>query len=136
MRPARKDRRALGIICAAITLQWRAAPVASALTLALMVGTGSSAAVAGWLSSRALDRGSTGDRSPMTLELSLRRRIWGKSAPAMARQPAFDLRHRIAAHAEGLLAARERLVAEPARALAIAAGVPQGACEGELDHRP
>ena len=66
MRPARKRRRALAIVCAAIALQWRAAPVASALTLALMIGTGSSAAIAGWLSKQAFDelaRGSAMDAS-------------------------------------------------------------------------
>jgi len=63
---ARKPRRPVGIVCAALALQWRAAPVASALTLVLMIGTGSSAAVAGWLSKQAFDelaRGAAMDAS-------------------------------------------------------------------------
>lgn len=53
-------REALRTVRAAVALQWRAAPLASALAFALTLCTGSVAAVGGWLTKQLLDELSRG----------------------------------------------------------------------------
>ena len=64
-------REALRTIGAAVALQWRAAPVRSALVLVLTLGTGSVAAVGGWLTKHLLDELARGAQADAQRALAL-----------------------------------------------------------------
>lgn len=73
------QQSAVRIVCAALALQWRAAPVVSLLTLALTIATGSSAAIAGWLSKQVFDELARGSAMDSARALTM-----GVSAAAIA----------------------------------------------------